>query len=51
MWWILGIASASALGASFLLSVLYMCITIYGKAGRHMRCIAIPSACALGLLS
>ena len=43
--WIMGLVSAGALGVSFLLAVLYMCIALYGNAGRHMRIVALPSAC------
>ena len=42
----MGLVSAGALGISFLLAILYMCITLYGKAGRHMRIVALPLAYA-----
>lgn len=42
--WILGIASAGALGLSCVLALLYFCITVYGSAGRHIRIVAIPAA-------
>ena len=50
MLWIMGLVSVGALGVSFLLSMVYLCITVYGSAGRHIRIIAIPSACAPGPL-
>ena len=51
MLWIMGLVSVGALGISFLLSVLYMAITLFGNAGRHIRFIAIPSACVPDVLS
>ena len=40
--WVLGIASAGALGVTAILAILYLCITIFGSAGRHIRIVAIP---------
>ncbi|CAL8465308.1 g4843 [Coccomyxa elongata] len=46
--WALGMASAAALGATGLLAVLYLCITIFGSAGRHIRIVAFPVGLLLG---
>jgi hypothetical protein len=40
--WIVGWACLGMLGASFLFGLLYMAIAIFGKAGRHIRIIAVP---------
>ncbi|KAK9903563.1 hypothetical protein WJX75_009000 [Coccomyxa subellipsoidea] len=46
--WVLGIASAGALGVTAILAILYLCITIFGSAGRHIRIVAIPVGLLLG---
>ncbi len=46
MLWIMGLVCVGGLGVSFLLSLLYLAITIYGSAGRHIRIVAVPAACA-----
>ena len=42
--WILGVISGCALGVSFLLAVVYLCVTIFSGAARHYRYITTPSA-------
>lgn len=42
----MGLVCVGGLGVSFLLSLLYLAITIYGSAGRHIRIVAVPAACA-----
>ena len=44
--WILGIVAVCGLGVSFILAMLYLAITLFGKAGKHIGCIAIPGGCA-----
>jgi len=42
--WIMGVISGCALGVSFLLAVIYLCVTIFSGAGRHYRFISTPAA-------
>ena len=42
--WIMGVISGCALGVSFILAVLYLCVTIFSGARRHFRYISTPAA-------
>ena len=42
--WIMGVVSGCALGVSFILAVLYLCVTIFSGARRHFRYISTPAA-------
>ncbi len=42
--WIMGVVSGCALGVSFLLAVVYLCVTIFSGASRHFRFISTPAA-------
>ena len=42
--WIMGVVSGCALGVSFLLAVVYLCVTIFSGAARHYRYISTPAA-------
>ncbi|KAK9825665.1 hypothetical protein WJX81_007977 [Elliptochloris bilobata] len=48
--WILGIVAVCGLGVSFILALLYLAITLFGKAGKHIGCIAIPGGLLLGCI-
>ena len=43
--WILGIVAVCGLGVSFILALIYLAVTLFGKAGKHIGCIAIPGGC------
>ena len=45
--WIMGVVSGCALGVSFVLAVVYLCVTIFSGASRHYRFISTPAAYAL----
>ena len=45
MSWILGIVAVCGLGVSFILALIYLAVTLFGKAGKHIGCIAIPGGC------
>ena len=45
MSWILGIVAVCALGVSFICALVYLAITLFGKAGKHISCFAIPGGC------
>ena len=40
----MGVISGCALGISFLLAVVYLCVTIFSGASRHYRFISTPAA-------
>ena len=42
--WIMGVVSGCALGVSFLLAVVYLCVTVFSGAARHYRYISTPAA-------
>ena len=42
--WIMGLVSGCALGVSFLLAVVYLCVTVFSGAARHYRYISTPAA-------
>lgn len=48
--WIMGVISGCALGVSFILAVLYLCVTIFSGARRHFRYISTPAALLLGAI-
>lgn len=45
MSWILGIVAVCGLGVSFIFALIYLAITLFGKAGKHISCFAIPGGC------
>jgi hypothetical protein len=42
--WIMGVISGCALGISFILAMLYLCVAIFSGASRHFRYVSTPAA-------
>jgi len=43
--WILGIVAVCGLGVSFIFALIYLAMTLFGKAGKHIACFALPGGC------
>ncbi len=43
--WILGIVVVCGLGVSFIFALIYLAMTLFGKAGKHIACFALPGGC------
>ena len=43
--WILGIVAVCGLGVSFIFALIYLAMTLFGKAGKHIPRFALPGGC------